>query len=123
RWARGVRCVCLPLVRGWSAVREYPWSIPCLNRPTAMQAAGRTFVKTDTGTLNVVFVFVEQTNRFGQGVATEGVAELTGTHDFDDAGLVFLHLHVDGALEGGTDIFDLVDHDAFGTHGAGNLGK
>lgn len=43
-----------------------------------------------TGVSNVVLVLLQQTDRLGECVAAEGVAQLARAHDLDDAGLALV---------------------------------
>ena len=71
---------------------------------------------------DVVFVLLQVSDRFAQRVAAERVSQFARTHNLHDAGLAFVHLHVDGLLQRRADIFEPVDTDTLGTHGLGDLG-
>src|SRR5690606_2393208 len=77
-------------------------------------ATPRDFV---TDRSDVVFVFLKQADRPGQGIPAERIPELTSTHDLDDAGLVIVHLHIHRSPEREADVLEPVDHDALGPHG------
>src|SRR6218665_2671637 len=69
---------------------------------------------------DIVLVPGQQAHRLGQRIAPEGVAQFTGAHDLDHAGLALVHLQVDGLLQRGGCVLQLVDHDALGAHGTGD---
>src|SRR5699024_10247264 len=71
--------------------------------------------------LDVVFVLVQQTYGFAQCITTEGVTQLTRTHDLNHAGLAFVHLHVNGTLECRSDLIDVIHNNSLGTHGCGHF--
>src|SRR6218665_4076643 len=69
---------------------------------------------------DIVLVPGQQAHRLGQRIAPEGVAQFTGAHDLDHAGLALVHLQVDGLLQRRACVLQPVDHDALGAHGTGD---